>query len=203
MDLSDLNLLSHLFNISRETIEILQQYQALAIRWNEKLNLISSNSVKNFWERHIIDSLQLLKFISDKDIHLVDIGTGAGFPGLILSIAGVKKVTLVESDSRKAAFLLQASILSSNKVDIVNDRAENLSLFCNIITCRAFANIDNILELTSKIKVSDKYLLLKGEAYSTELNNAKKRWKFDCNVQNSITLEKSKIIEIKNIVKIA
>src|SRR5690606_9447814 len=125
---------------SRETLQRLKEYQALLLKWNKAINLISKSTEENCWERHILDSLQLLNYIQDKDIHLVDIGSGAGLPGIVLSIAGVRRVTIVESDQRKCSFLLQASKLSSNKIEIVNDRIENLKgLSCDILTARAFA----------------------------------------------------------------
>jgi 16S rRNA (guanine527-N7)-methyltransferase len=198
----DVNNFLSTFDISRETIESLKNYQELVIKWNKTINLVSNNSLKGFWERHIVDSLQLIKFIDNKDISIIDVGSGAGLPGIILSIAGIKNVTLVESDSRKSAFLLQAAGISSNKINIVNNRIENISLNCDILTCRAWTNIDNILNLTSNIKVNDRYLLLKGESYEGELEVAKQNWKFDYTETDSITSATGKVIEIKNIVRV-
>lgn len=198
----DVNKFLFALNISRETIESLKSYQELVFKWNKTINLISNKSLEGFWERHIVDSLQLLKFIDNRDISLIDVGSGAGLPGIVLSIAGVKNVTLVESDVRKSAFLLQAAGISSNKVNIINDRIENVSSSCDILTCRAWTNIDNIFNLTNNIRVDDKYLLLKGERYGSELELAKQNWKFDYIEANSITSATGKIIEIKNIVKV-
>ncbi len=189
-------------NISRETFEALKKYQELVCKWNKTINLVSDKSLEDFWERHIIDSLQLLKFIDNKDISLIDVGSGGGLPGIILSIAGIKNVTLVESDVRKAAFLLQAASISSYKVNIINDRIENIDFSCDILTCRAWASIDNILKLTRKINISDKYLLLKGEAFKDEIEAARKTWKFDYSTLNSISSGEGRIIEIKNVVAI-
>jgi len=185
-------------SISRETIERLKKFEELILKWNQKINLVSSNS-DQLWQRHIIDSIQLLEFIESKNIDLLDVGSGAGFPGVVLSIAGVKKVTLVESDSKKAAFLLQAASLSSNKIFIINDRIENVSLQCDILTSRAWANINNIFKFSKKIIVRDKYLLLKGKNYVSELEKAKNEWEFEYNIENSITSLESKIIEIRNL----
>jgi 16S rRNA (guanine527-N7)-methyltransferase len=187
------------FNISREIIETLRNYQKLVLTWNSKFNLISKNSIENFWVRHIIDSLQLLKFISDKDIILVDIGSGAGFPGIVLSIAGVKTVTLIESNAKKAAFLLQAARLSGNKVEVNNRRIENERLSCDILTTRAFGDLSAIFEYTKNIQVKDKYLLLKSGNYEQEFEIARKNWLFDYKIHKSITLNESKILEISNL----
>ena len=104
--------------VSREVYEKLIKYCELLCKWNNAINLISSKTIDDILERHVLDSLQLLKFIKNKNISIIDIGSGAGFPAIILSIAGVSDVTLIESDSRKAAFLLQASELASGKVRI-------------------------------------------------------------------------------------
>ncbi|MGU9987084.1 16S rRNA (guanine(527)-N(7))-methyltransferase RsmG, partial [Rickettsia sp. R1] len=98
-----------MIEVPHEVIEKLQIFQELVQKWNKAINLISENSTQNFWKRHILDSLQLMQYINDKEIHLVDIGSGAGFPGIILSIAGVAKTSLIEADLRKCIFLEKAA----------------------------------------------------------------------------------------------
>lgn len=186
-------------DVSRETIAALMQYQQLIIKWNNVINIVSQRSIEDLWERHIIDSLQLLRFINNKDIHLVDVGSGAGFPGLVLSIAGVKKVTLIESDVRKSVFLLQASKISNNIVEILPKRIESIDCSCDILTSRAFASLDKTLQFTKNIKVKDRYLLLKGESYQEELKEAKVNWSLDCIVHDSVTSNWGKILEINNV----
>jgi 16S rRNA (guanine527-N7)-methyltransferase len=188
-------------DVSRETIEALMRYQRLIIKWNKVINIISQSSVEDLWERHIIDSLQLLSLINNKNIHLVDVGSGAGFPGLVLSIAGVKKVTLIESDIRKSVFLLQASKISNNIVEILPKRIEMIDYSCDILTSRAFASIDKTFQYTKNIKVKDRYLLLKGENYQEELKKARVNWLFDCIVHDSVTSKWGKILEINNVTK--
>lgn len=189
--------------VSRESYERLQEYICLLLKWNKSINLISSKTVNDVMRRHILDSLQLLKFIDSKDITVLDFGSGAGFPGVILSISGIKKVILIESDERKSAFLLQASKLSEGNVEIINDRIETLSnLKCDIITSRAFANLSKIFELGNKFSVSDKYLLHKGDKYYDEIEGTRKEWLFDINIHDSITSGSGKIIEVKNLVQI-
>ncbi len=187
------------FSISRETIEKLKNYQQLVLAWNNKFNLISKKSIENFWVRHIIDSLQLLKFIKNKNIILVDIGSGAGFPGIVLSIAGVKTVILIESDTKKSAFLLQAARLSENSIEVRNKRIEDEKLSCDILTARAFSDLNTIFKYTKNVDVKDKYLLLKSKNYQQEFDIARRNWLFDYKVHNSITLEESKVLEISNL----
>lgn len=188
-----------MLNVSREEIDILKNYQKLVLKWNDKINLIAVGTAKKFWLRHIIDCLQLLSFIKDKNIHVVDIGSGAGLPGVILSICGVELVTLIESDIRKSAFLLQAASLSSNKINIHTIRVEDIKIDCDILTARAFADLSTIFDLTKNITVKNKYLLLKGKNYQREVLKAKEKWSFDYKKYNSITSEQSKILEICNL----
>ncbi len=188
--------------IPREIIEKLKEYQELVLKWNNTINLVSHNSVRDFWLRHVIDSLQLLQYIDNKDICLIDVGAGAGFPGIVLSIAGIKSVTLIESDIRKCVFLEKASNISDNNIKVINQRTEKTEFDCNILVCRAFAPLSMIFSYTENIVVKEKFLLLKGKNYYAELEAAKKNWSFDYSVHKSMTSEEGKILEIRNLVKI-
>ncbi len=183
--------------VSCGTVEALKKYQSLILKWNKVINLVSYRSENELWERHILDSLQLMKYINNLNIHIVDVGSGGGFPGVVLSIAGVKNVTLIESDVRKSAFLLQTSQFSNNKITVVNKRIENIVLDCDILTSRAFSQLDKILINTQNIRVRDKYLLLKGKEYQKEIDEAHKKWAFDYLAYESITSNNSKVLEVK------
>ena len=189
--------------VSREAYQKLIEYHDLLLKWNSTINLVSPKSIHQILQRHILDSLQLLRFIDDKDISIVDLGSGAGFPGIILSVCGIQKVTLVESDSRKAAFLLQASKFSSGKIEIINDRVENIvDLKCDIVTSRAFTDLGTIFCYGKNIEIKDKYLLHKGKSYKGEILEAKKHWLFNARVHGSITSNQGKILEIINVAHI-
>lgn len=186
-------------NVPREILDALEKYQSLTLKWNKTINLVSCNTEREFWVRHILDSLQLMKYINNQNIHLIDVGSGGGFPGIVLSIAGIKNVTLVESNVRKSIFLLQASKISTNKVNVVNQRIENVKLDCDILTSRACAQLEKIFVYTQHINVRNKYLLFKGKQYQKEIEIAKKRWSFCHSVYDSETSNNSKILEISNI----
>lgn len=190
-------------NVPRETIDALNRYQLLILKWNKTINLVSYKSEKELWARHIWDSLQLMQYIDNPDIHLLDVGTGGGFPGIVLSIGGVKNVTLVESDVRKSIFLLQASKICDNKINIINQRIENLVLTCDILTSRACASLEKLFNYTQNIKVKTKYLLLKGAEYQKEIDEAQKKWSFYYLTYDSISSKDSKILEIHNVKNIA
>ncbi len=187
--------------VSREAFEKIIEFEKLLLKWNKTINLISAKTSGNIMNRHILDSLQLLPLI-DKNSKIIDLGSGAGFPAIILSIAGIKDITLIESDSRKTAFLLQASKLSNNNIEIINDRIENIdNLQCDIITSRAFAELYSIFEFSSKIKVRNKFLLHKGAGYKNEILKAQKHWLFNKTVHDSITSETGKILEITDLTR--
>lgn len=188
------------FNVLSEHYNALTRYQSLLFKWNKSINLISKASEHNFWERHIKDSLQLLTYI-DRTKSVVDIGSGAGLPGLILSIGGVLNVTLVECNSRKSTFLREASKLSPNRVTIIEKRLDsNFRGSYDILTCRGLSKINIILSLTSSLNIG-KILLLKGKSYDQEIYEARKNhWLFDLAIHNSVT-GSGKIIEISNIRK--
>lgn len=189
-------------NVSREVKHALLNYHNLLLKWNKVINLISRNSEKDIWERHISDSLQLLKYIDFSDM-IIDIGSGGGFPGIVLSICGVKNTVLIESDKKKSVFLAQASKLSLNKIIIVDERIdEKFNMNCDILTSRGFSSVTNILGVTEGIKIQKKMLLLKGKNYEKEIIEAQKHWVFDFNLHNSITSGEGKIVEIFNIKKL-
>ena len=94
-------------SVSRETIEKLETYATLLLRWQSKINLISTNSLQQAWHRHFLDSAQIYLMSPKKAASVIDVGTGAGFPGLVLSIMGMKNVQLVEQNKKKCAFLYE------------------------------------------------------------------------------------------------
>ena len=186
--------------VSRETLDKLNLFTNLLKKWNNSINLVSNNSIENVEQRHILDSVQLLNYIENKNISILDLGSGAGFPGIILSICGIKKVTLVESDSNKCAFLRQAAKISSDEIIILNDRIEKApNLSCDILTSRALCNLNLIFGYTQNIKITHKCLLHKGISYESEIQEAHKHWLFKLSIHDSISSHGSKILEVNDI----
>jgi 16S rRNA (guanine527-N7)-methyltransferase len=187
--------------VPHETFEKLSAYVNLLLKWNSKINLISKNTVDEIWIRHILDSAQIIKYIDNMSCKVLDIGSGAGLPGVILSILGVENITLVDSDQRKCSFLLETARLLDLKLIVINDRVENIcDKEFDVVTARGFASIDKVLREVSSIK-SDKILLLKGKNYNAEVQEALQKWEFEYITYPSITDFSAYILGITNVQK--
>ena len=168
-----------LTGVSRETLPRLEAYAALLKRWSGRINLVSRNTLGDLWRRHFLDSAQLLPFIPEKTRSLVDLGSGAGFPGLVLAILGVPGVELIESDKRKCAFLREAARLTNASAKIVDSRIETAKAHpADIVTARACAPLDQLLPLAQRfIGPKTVCLFLKGERVDEELTAAQRDWR--------------------------
>lgn len=188
--------------VSRETFTRLEEYVSLLLKWQKKINLISDSTIPDVWARHILDSAQLISHIQP-DRKIVDLGSGAGLPGIILSILGVKSITLVESDMRKVAFLREASRIANAPVQVENKRAETILLDnIDVVTARGFAPLEKIFSiLESGLTPRHKMVLLKGREYEKEIAEAKANWHFDYKKIHSITDNNSAVLIIENIYK--
>lgn len=184
-------------SVSRETMAKLERYAELLIKWNKSINLVSRDSLKDLWRRHFLDSAQLLQHVpptfDGQAPVIVDLGSGAGFPGLILALLGAGNVHLIESDQRKCAFLREVARATGCHVTIHNKRIEQIEPFrADLVTARAFAALDELLPYAwpflSSQRVSERtlpdsgvfprgqLLLLKGKTADKELTEAGKRW---------------------------
>ncbi|NHN89121.1 16S rRNA (guanine(527)-N(7))-methyltransferase RsmG [Acetobacter conturbans] len=164
-------------DVSRETQERLTCFADLLTRWTAKINLISPGDVPHLWERHINDSLQLVPLVQP-GTRIIDLGSGGGFPALILAIAADADVTMVESDRRKAAFLREASRATGCRAHVINQRIESVDLPpAPVVTARALANLSKLLTWTEKLVTPDGYaLFLKGQHAADELTDAERDW---------------------------
>lgn len=193
-------------NVSRETIEKLKKYETLVKEWNIKFNLVSKSSIDDIWNRHILDSLQLCKLISQSDKVLFDFGSGAGFPAIVLAIASEQmfpnvSINLVESIGKKANFLNIAKQELNLNINVINDRIENIKeKKADIITSRAMASLTKLLGYSLPFCTKQTKLIFpKGAKWEEELNEAKRQWLFDYKVVDSITDETGHILIIYNL----
>jgi 16S rRNA (guanine527-N7)-methyltransferase len=164
------------FSVSRETEERLRAFADLLVRWQTRINLVGPATLKDLWRRHILDSAQLFPLLPSGPV--LDLGSGAGFPGLVLAILGAAPVHLVESDQRKCAFLREAARITGTEAVIHACRAEALAPFpVAAITARALAPLPRLLVLAAPfLKPGTRCLFLKGRGSEHELTEAAKDW---------------------------
>ena len=201
---------SHVF-VSRETYKKLCVFQKTLFKWQKSINLISKNSIKNTWERHFLDSAQLYKFVRGIEGNIIDFGSGAGFPGLVLAIMGKKNIHLVEADHKKCVFLKEIAMLTETDITIHNCRIEDLSFInVDLITCRALASLSKLIEYVEifvnksfgeKQKIP-KLLFLKGKSYYLEVIELSKTKKITFEEYPSITDKNGRILYINKVDKL-
>lgn len=176
--------------VSRETLDKLTIYAELLTKWQKKINLVSNTTIKNLWERHFLDSAQIYPYLPAKTESLVDIGCGAGFPGMVLAIMGIPDVHLVDSDSRKMAFVREVARATETPVTLHNKRIEQLSQqhFADVVTSRALASLDMLLGFADRLKKpTGTCLFLKGRKAEEEIEQAQRTWSFDYHTQKSLS----------------
>ncbi len=175
--------------VSRETIERLEAYVRVLDKWGRRINLVSRASMADVWRRHMLDSAQILDYLPSPYGRLMDFGSGAGFPGLVLAILGVEGVELVESDGRKCAFLAEAARAAGASVTIHNQRIEDLPRSpVPIITARAFAPLPKLLEYALPFwGPKTRLIALKGAHIDKELTEATKCWNMQVESHPSLT----------------
>ncbi|MCK5555653.1 MAG: 16S rRNA (guanine(527)-N(7))-methyltransferase RsmG, partial [Alphaproteobacteria bacterium] len=154
-------------DVSRETREKFNQYADILLKWQKVINLVGKGTLEDMASRHFLDSVQLIKYIPNKRVRLVDMGSGAGFPGLVLAMMGMEEVHLIESDVRKATFLREVSRETQTKVFIYDDRVEDMVIpDLDFMTARALAPLRDLLTMAKKLSTPDREytcLFMKGE----------------------------------------
>jgi 16S rRNA (guanine527-N7)-methyltransferase len=190
------------YNLSDKALSNLEQFVDLLLTHNQSHNLIGNSTIENLWQRHILDSAQLLKYIDNKNLITGDFGSGAGFPALVLSILGLKEVHLIEKSFRKCQFLELAKKFSDNKIVIHQKDVEELSgIKFDLIISRAFAPMDRLLTTIKPFAKKETIgIFLKGKNLTQELVVAKKLHQFTYETYPSITSEESAVIIIKNFI---
>jgi len=187
--------------VSRETAERLDRFVEHFLKWQRVVQLASPSTLNTLWTRHIADSLQLLPDLEDAK-EVVDVGSGGGFPGLVLSISAPdKKFHLVESDTRKASFLREAARVSNSTAEVYAERVESVAKRINtgihMVTARAFAPLPKLLELTDPFLQSGaRAVFLKSQDIDDELTTAAKSWTVNYRLRNSLTDPRGRILLI-------
>jgi 16S rRNA (guanine527-N7)-methyltransferase len=191
------------FNVSRESLIRLTEFVALLLRWQARLNLIGASTKDAVWHRHVADSLQLLPLVPRPPAAILDLGSGAGFPGLVLAIAGGFEAHLVESSGKKAAFLREAIRHSGASATVHERRIEtvNRAIVPNriaAVTARALAPLPRLLDYAEPWLVAGvPGYFHKGQHVDAELTEATKSWRLSAVKHPSLTDPKAVILEIK------
>ena len=194
------------FGVSRETLERLETYEALLKQWQRTINLVAPSTLSDIWHRHFADSAQLLALAPGAERWL-DLGSGAGFPGLVLAILlaerGHGRVTLIESDTRKAAFLAEVARRVGVAVDIQGTRIEKSATQAklgpvDVIAARALAPLPRLLELSAPYFSGPTMgLFLKGREVEAEVEAARQLWDFEPELRQSLTAISGRIVVIR------
>ena len=201
--LADIQSLLAPFGVSRESFERLRQYVELLLSWQQRINLIGPSTVDTIWERHILDSVQLLPLFSESPKTIAELGSGAGLPGLVVAIAGNYEAHLYESNGKKAAFLREAIRLTGARAHVHVVRLETLASIkvlpvVDFVVARALAPLPLLLDFAEPFLTKGaRALFHKGQDVDIELTAATKYWKLNFSKHTSICDSRGVILEIK------
>ena len=195
------------YNVSRETYQKLERLVALLNEWQAKFNLVSNNSLPEVWQRHIADSAQLFKYLNKQVDSVYDVGSGAGFPALVLAVMAQEqypsmKFTLIESITKKTLYLNEVkTVLNLSNVTVLNKRTEDVLLPpADVITARAVASLDKLLGYVFKFtNRQTKLIFPKGKSYREELETAAKLWNFKLEVCKNETSADGVVLLLENL----
>ncbi|MCZ4255742.1 16S rRNA (guanine(527)-N(7))-methyltransferase RsmG [Sulfitobacter sp. G21635-S1] len=195
-------------NVSRETTDLLTQFSELVERWTVRINLISKASVDGIWERHVADSAQLFELAPEFE-HWVDLGSGGGFPGIVIAIIAKEarpeaRITLVESDLRKATFLRTAIRELGLNAKVIAERIEELPpLGADVLSARALADLPALLEFTElHLAKSGTAIFPKGQNWRKEDEAARQLWSYSLDPVKSKTSAEAAILLIKDVSRV-
>ena len=192
-----INILKKELNFTNKSIEKLKEFVDLVLKENKNHNLIAKSTENQIWERHILDSAQLVKFIDFNLKSLADLGSGAGFPGLVVEIFNKNRdfhVKLYEKSPVKRRFLMSAIKELGLNADVLGDVRHEV-LDSDIIICRAFKKLDQVIQVSREIaQKPHKLMILKGQNAQEEVKNSFKTKKYSYKLESSMTNKDSKII---------
>ncbi|WP_238318495.1 16S rRNA (guanine(527)-N(7))-methyltransferase RsmG [Thalassospira australica] len=193
-------------SVSRETLDRLSQYADLVVKWQPRINIVGASTAEDVWGRHLQDSAQLWPYLQDVAAmgKIVDFGSGAGFPGVVLAILGAQSVTMMESNTKKTVFLMEAARVCGvlDKTEVARERIEMApARQADVITARAFAPLPKLLELGARhLKDGGHYVLLKGRAFEDELADARDAgWTFDVTTHASLVDPEGVVMILKGV----
>lgn len=193
----------------------LRTYADHLVQWQETQNLVSRHSLPHLWDRHMLDSIQLVRHLPPDAASITDIGSGAGFPGLVLAIATDLPTALIESHGRKSAFLREVADLTGAPAEVLTARVEEVARAqhapkssesavpvpqnpVDILTARALAPLEKLCGMADSLGART-CLFLKGGRWREELTDARKRWKMELETFDSVTSDEGRILRITDL----
>jgi 16S rRNA (guanine527-N7)-methyltransferase len=189
-------------SVSRETVEVLERFVALIRSESQRQNLVSASSLAHLWDRHILDSAQLVRFEPAEGSAWLDIGSGAGFPGLVIAALVTGPVVLVEPRRLRAEFLARAitELCLGSRVSVAASTAEKLTGRFAVITARAVAPLDRLLGISTHLSTRKSiWVLPKGQSAQSELVEARRNWHCEATTVPSLTDPASRILLLRNV----
>ena len=196
-------------NVSRETIKSFCEYEVLLSKWNKKINLVSKKTLVDIWERHFLDSGQIINYVDASGKRWIDVGSGAGFPGLVVALLLRDRkidcdLVLVEKNSKKVFFLNEVIRKLNLNVKVFKKDIRSIEpLNADILTARAFSELKELIEIACHHrKEKGICLFLKGQNYKVELDKTLNYWFFDYDVFDSLSNHSGKIIRVKKILNV-
>lgn len=195
--------------VSRETFERLRVYAALLDKWNPRINLVARSTLPEVWTRHIRDSLQVFRLLSRPAGHWADLGSGGGFPGLVVAILAAEtgnpeRTTLVESDQRKTAFLRTVLRETGVSARVIADRIEDIApLNADVLSARALAELSTLFaHAEHHLAPGGLCLFPKGKNWKSELQSARKAWHFSYEAIPSQTDAHAVVLKIEGLSRV-
>jgi 16S rRNA (guanine527-N7)-methyltransferase len=189
-------------DVPRETLDRLERYTRLLRSESAKQNLVSASTLEQLWDRHILDSAQLVRFAPAPDAPWVDIGSGAGLPGIVVAILVSGPVLLVEPRRLRAEFLERAvaELELQPRVKVVASKVEKVAGGFNVITARAVADLDKLLRISTHLSTRKSlWVLPRGRSAESELADARINWHCDARSVPSMTDPESRILLLRNV----
>lgn len=193
--------------VSRETMERLEKFASLLIKWNPAINLVARSTIEDLWERHLVDSVQLARFLEHQPESWLDLGSGGGLPGLVLSIVASEKspgtkFDLVDSDQRKCTFLRQAvRELGLQNARIHSARIEDLQpMAADVVSARALSSLSVLCGYAAKHLARNGFgIFPKGASFLNEVQEARLKWRFHIEEIESMTNKDARLLKLSAI----
>lgn len=196
--------ISERFNLSQEKVDKLDKYIQEITNYNTHTNIVGKSTLIDPWKSHVLDSIQMGNFISNKKSSILDMGTGAGIPGIILAISQFTNVSLIDSNLKKIKFVKFVCLKLNINIKIYHQRIESLiNQKFDYLVSRALTNLNKLFFYSQKLLNKHTILIfLKGKHTNDEINEAKRFWKFRYKLYQSISDERGNVVIIKDLMKI-